>query len=207
MTPVINTPFSLDLYSWNVNGTQDAIKSRNIRQQMFDKGIYFLQETHKLSARDAQRFNAAAPHCYYKNGTSNRNGVLLSIPLHNTHITQFPSTTNLYDGNDRLIITKIKWFDLHILLVNIYAPPSNPSDRALFFDQLHARLSNESLPIIMAGDFNCWTHPLDHHSESHPGNNTDLISLTTMLTSLQLKDIWRDHNQNSTRKTYGPHHS
>jgi len=140
MTNTINTPaLSLDLYSWNINGAQDALKSRNIRQQMYDhKGVYLLQETHYLSIRDIQRFNTAAPICYQKNGLPTRNGVLLSIPQRNQNLTHIPSSINSDDGNDRLLMVNINWLGLPILLVNIYAPPSTSSERALFFDQIHS---------------------------------------------------------------------
>jgi len=199
------TPITLDLYSWNVNGVQDALKSRNIRQQMYDhKGVYLLQETHYLSVRDIQRFNTAAPICYQTNGLPNRNGVLLSIPQRNQNLTHIPSSINSGDGNGRLLMININWLGLPILLVNIYAPPSTPSERALFFDQIHSRLLNETLPIIMAGDFNCWMHPLDHHTNSNPANTADINSLNSLLNSLNLVDIWREYNPTGSRRTYGP---
>lgn len=108
------------------------------------------------------------------------------------------------DIDNRILMNRITWFNTPILVVNVYAPPNTPQERELFFTQLHQKLSYETSPIIMAGDFNCYLHPLDHHSELDFNHSTDQFTLTSLLNSLNLKDVWREYCSTSRRRTYGP---
>ena len=201
---------SVDLFSWNVNGLRDPHKATLVTQQMYrNKGIHMLQQIHQLSPKRIKSLQKSIPFCYHKNGSRHTKGVLLSIPQRNPNINHFPSSMNLEDGNDRLILSKIEWFGQQILLVNIYAPASNQNERATFFETLHQRLHTETIPIILAGDFNCWLSPLDKRwspDTNIPVNLTqtaDRRSLSNLLSSLQLIDVWREQNQETTQFTYG----
>ena len=122
-----NNIVCLDLYSWNVNGLRDRLKSTKVRQQMFrESRLYLLQETHQLNKRHIEAFNKAVPTCYYKQGAPQTSGVLRSIPQRDLNLTHFPSSINFNDGNNRLVITKIQ-FNLSLLLINIYAPADSNS--------------------------------------------------------------------------------
>jgi exonuclease III len=117
-----NNIIQLDLYNWNVNGMRDKHKSALIRRQMFrDQGIYLLQETHELKPRQIEAYKNAVPFCYTKNSERHTKGVHSSLPQRNSHLNHFPSTINLNDNNSNLLIAKIQWFNLQILLVNVYA--------------------------------------------------------------------------------------
>jgi len=200
-----NNIICLDLYSWNVNGLRDRLKSTKVRQQMFrESGLYLLQETHELNKRHIEAFNKAVPTCYYKQGAPQTSGVLTSIPQRDPNLTHFPSSINFNDGNNRLLFTKIQWFNLSLLLINIYAPADSNSARAIFFNELREKFSSETLPIILVGDFNCCLSHLDRtRNENTPSQTEDVSSLQQLIDSLDLIDCWRDQHPTDTQYTFG----
>ena len=88
-------------------------------------------------------------------------------------------------------------------LLNVYAP-SNGVERALFFQKLKKTINDldKSIPIIMAGDFNCTLNTdLDRNSvfEPHPPS-AQLLRNT--ITHFKLVDTWRRFHGNAKNYTW-----
>ena len=115
--------------------------------------MLFLQETNTSSSSNQSRIKQK-----FSNWPSFWNshcGLLFKNPSLN------PRNTKSY-LNDRVLTTEITWNSFHILLVCIYAPSSNLSDKLNFFlDCIQLNFNYEN--CIWAGDFNCWINPLTDH--------------------------------------------
>lgn len=86
---------------------------------------------------------------YMKKGTNHTGGVALSIPNLNPNLTHKPSSINRNDGNESIILTLVKWFDLELLIVNIYAPAGTAKAKASFFKTLTDILDQYSDKLVV----------------------------------------------------------
>ena len=74
---------------------------------------------------------------------------------------------------------------LKINLINIYAP-TNPTERKVFFDNLHEYFLPPDA-VIIAGDYNCY----DHHLDKFGGNFVPAKYLSVFRSTFSLSDAWR----------------
>ena len=74
---------------------------------------------------------------------------------------------------------------LKINQINIYAP-TNPTEKKVFFDNLHEYFLPPDA-VIIAGDYNCY----DHHLYKLGGNFVPAKYLSVFCSTFSLSDIWR----------------
>ena len=75
-----DNPLTLSIYSWNINGLKDKLKTNLIHLYMNrNPGVYLLQEIHNPDDYTKQRFNSQRI-VHYKHGTEHTSGVALCIP-------------------------------------------------------------------------------------------------------------------------------
>lgn len=156
-----DAPLTLPISTWNVKGLKDALKRSLIYLHIHrNPGIFLFQETHIPDTQIKCMFNKNFI-THFKDGERRSKGLAMTIPNNNSHLTHFPPTFNNDDGNDRIQMGSIQWFDLKILIINIYAPSGNDvNERANFFDTVEHILNKcEEENVILAGDFNCVLDP------------------------------------------------
>jgi hypothetical protein len=169
-------------------------------------GVYCLQETHDPDEYAKKRLNGNG-FLYLKQGTNHKNGVALSIPNLNPNLTHQPSSVNKTDDNPSLIYALIKWFDLELLIVNIYAPSGASTDRVPFFKSLSELLDRFSDKfVVLAGDFNCVLNTekdRPHKENKQSSNGADQVELENLILKHNLVDSWRFLNESSEECTFG----
>ena len=113
--------------------------------------------------------------------------------MHPRHERQI-SYTNILD----LLID-----ELHLILVNIYAP-NDANQQVTFFNELENQLEDFSQEnIIIAGDFNCALSENDKKGGNPVWKKFTVIKEIQQLANLyNLTDIWRDRNPNDNRFTW-----
>ena len=89
------------------------------------------------------------------------------------------------DVSGRVISLAFELDGLKINLINIYAP-INPTERKVFFDNLHEYFL-PSDAVIIAGDYNCY----DHHLDKFGVNFVAAKYLSVFRSTFSLSDAWR----------------
>ena len=109
----------------------------------------------------------------------------------------------IQDTNGRFLILDLLIDELHLILVNIYAP-NDANQQVTFFKELENQLEDFAQEnIIIAGDFNCALSENDKKGGNPVWKKSIVIKEVQHLANLyNLTDIWRDRNPNDNRFTW-----
>ena len=197
----------LNIYSWNLNGLKALVKSNKVHLHLYrNPGIWCFQEIHDPAEYEIKRISSNG-FLYIKKGNNHTNGVALSIPNLNPNITHQPSSVNRNDNNESIILAIVKWFDLELLIVNIYAPAGAAKERESFFKTLSEILDQFSDKLVLLlGDFNCVLdtdkdRPIKENQQKYKGK--DQVELEKLVLKHNLIDSFRYMNEFSTACTFG----
>lgn len=117
---------SIKLHSFNCRGMQDYFKRRKIFHYLRSLGsdIIFLQETHSDS-NDEKLWNSQwGETSFFASFNSNSRGVAIFV----RNSISLKINSIFKDPNGRFIVLNAKVNDLHLTLVNVYAPNSDDSN-------------------------------------------------------------------------------
>ena len=109
----------------------------------------------------------------------------------------------IQDTNGRFLILDLLIDELHLILVNIYAP-NDANQQVTFFKELENQLEDFAQEnIIIAGDFNCALSENGKKGGNPVWKNSIVIKEVQHLANLyNLTDIWRDRNPNDNLFTW-----
>lgn len=192
-----NTKRDLTFTSWNTRGLNEPVKRGKILSHLKSIGsdIMFLQETH-LKNNSHFRLKAKWIGAVYHSTfpcKSRGTAILIrrGIPfIHKNSIT---------DKEGRYLIVVGELYNIHLTLVNLYAPNL---DCPSFFKKVFALLPDISQTnLIIGGDFNTTLDPyLDRSSSRRVSKNNSSEFLNVYISNSNLVDIWR--NLNPTGRDY-----
>ena len=123
----------LKLHSNNVRG----LRQKQKRSSYFDwlkcilksnDGFILLQETHSTSEDESLWESEFGSKIFFNHGTTASCGVMIMPPKNQ----DFDIECLYRDAHGRIIVIKVENNDEHILIVNVYAPSSNESDKLKF---------------------------------------------------------------------------
>uniref|UniRef100_A0A8C1N287 Uncharacterized protein n=1 Tax=Cyprinus carpio TaxID=7962 RepID=A0A8C1N287_CYPCA len=104
------------------------------------------------------------------------------------------------DMDGRIIILDVEIKSRRFCLVNVYAPNNN---EPIFFDTVYNMIRNYDIPIIQAGDYNIALQPSkDRAGESRDCHGQKRHALTSMMSAVDLFDVWRLKNPDLIRYTW-----
>ena len=130
-----------------------SIKRRSIFRWLHNQKFHFtfLQETYS-SKECAQIWEAEwGGKVYFSHGSSHSKGVMTLV----TPNLDVKVEKCIQDTNGRFLILDLLIDELHLILVNIYAP-NDANQQVTFFKELENQLEDFAQEnIIIAGDFNC----------------------------------------------------
>ena len=106
----------------------------------------------------------------------------------------------IQDTKGRFLIIDLLIDELHLILVNIYAP-NDANQQVTVFKELENQLEDFAQEnIIIAGDFNCALSENDKKGGNPVWKKSIVIKEVQHLANLHnLTDIWRDRNPNDNR--------
>ena len=191
----------LKILSLNVRGLGSARKSAKLVNELtfLNCDIYLLQETHVSCKKQAEKFEKLwKGECFWSFGTGKSAGVaVIFAPSFPGKIVRF-----LFDSNGRILSLLIDFHNLFFNVVSIYSP-NVPSERKVFFSDLHCYFLSQGI-LLIGGDFNCIDNVLDKLNCSIVPS-ADKTSLVTLLADFSLVDIWRKHNPRKISFTWFNH--
>ena len=136
----------------------------------------------------------------FANNISNRITAGISIHIANTNLT---NTEFIKDKNGRYAFLNFDFQNKQYLLVSVYAPTGNITERKIFFQLLKKKIKQhykKQRILILCGDFNCVENPLLDKA-SKTSNDTSINELNYLKSELNLIDIWRNRNINKIEFT------
>lgn len=183
----------------NVRGVRDPTKRRTVFNYLRDNkiDIAFLQETHSESSN--YRFWRAewGAELFLSHGTNASCGVAVAF-RRNLPISVVRSFA---DESGRCLLLQISYLNRSFFLLNVYAPSDRVSSRVQFFQFLEEfladRVSSDTAPLIIGGDFNTHLSSLDKSTVSPtlPFSPTECARvLGSLMTQYDLVDLWRSLN-------------
>ena len=180
----------LKILSLNVRGLRSSEKCRKIVHELnyLNCDVLLLQETHVSCKKQTLAFEKLwKGQCFWSFGTGKSAGVaVLFSPNFSGKIIRF-----LIDSSGRILSLLIEFCNLKLNVVNVYSPNA-PSDRKLFFSDLHNYFITQGL-LFIGGDFNCIDNTLDKLNCSVVPS-ADKTSLVTLRSDFSLVDVWRKQN-------------
>ena len=166
-----------------------------------------LQETHSTPTtalqieRDILPLGQHTHSLFWSHSPSARNGVVVIVRKspHYT-VSSLPLVPNSTDGRYVNLSLTIPALSSTYNLLAIYAPAHTDAERNAFFLSLPPLCTNS----IVMGDFNMVLDPLQDKISSTPDHGTDRArtSLSKLMDSHNLVDVWRFHNPNIDKFTY-----
>jgi exonuclease III len=105
------------------------------------------------------------------------------------------------DSQGRIILINIRVNDLEYSICNIYAP-NDLGRKIAFMQEVQTFIKENAISyqnLIIGGDFNCATNAIDKANRT---TDRSSLTLTKLITDLQLVDIWRKLNPEETSYTY-----
>ena len=177
---------------------QDFHKRRKIFHYLRNTGtdIPFLQETHSDKKDESLWKTQWGELAFFSSFSSNSRGV--GILIRNS--VSFKLLSVFSDPDGRFLILKGILNDLHVTLVNIYAPNNDDPD---FLLRVFAEIDKLDSPIlIVAGDFNSVIGPLDYQGtrQQHSNKNSSEM-LSVLIEEYGLVDVWRHFHPNCRQYT------
>lgn len=157
-----------------------------------------LQETHSTPADEKiwrAEWGGPAVFCH---GSSNSRGVSILFPRG----SDLPITTTIRDPEGRFLILQVITDNLHVTLVNVYAPTSNEASKQnLLIETLYERLVDlEIQDLFIGGDFNVKMDEV--HNTSSPARDAYINQINVLLNDYALVDVWKRKNPSSSRGTF-----
>ena len=149
----------------------------------------FLQKTYS-SKECAQIWEAEwGGKVYFSHGSSHSKDVMTLV----TPNLDVKVEKCIQDTNGRFLILDLLIDELHLILVNIYAP-NDANQQVTFFKELENQLEDFAQEnIIIAGDFNCALSENDKKGGNSVWKKSIVIKEVQHLANLyNLTDIWRD---------------
>jgi exonuclease III len=181
-----------------------GLRDRNKRTRLFNlfknnmKGIIFLQEMHTVPGDLEIWQKEWGNNIFMSYGTSQSKGVAILIP----NQLEYEVIHSDIDKNGRYIALEGTFNGHKLCLVNVYAPMADKvSEQNLFLDTIMPIIDNNAHQIILAGDLNCYLTKKDKYGE-YNGASTYVTRMNTIIDQMNLLDIWRTLNQDSTRFTW-----
>ena len=190
---------SFSLASINCNGLRTKSKLKNVFSllQIKNYDIVCIQETFW---DDSFVTNFVKHHwegdILYSNHTQNSQGV--AILFRKNAGIKILSYTEIVKG--RILEAKIEIDDDIFNVHNVYAPNSF-KERTLFFEKYNNvvnKISNNN--CIVAGDFNCVSHPYDKSNVMYA--DTSRPKFLNLLASNNLYDVWREQHPHDREFTW-----
>ncbi|CAH3134215.1 unnamed protein product, partial [Porites lobata] len=166
--------FDVKFQSLNVRGLNKSIKRRSIFRWLHNQKFHFtfLQETYS-SKECAQIWEAEwGGKVYFSHGSSHSKGVMTLV----TPNLDVKVEKCIQDTNGRFLILDLLIDELHLILVNIYAP-NDANQQVTFFKELENQLEDFAKENI-------------------------IIAVQHLANLYNLTDIWRDRNPNDNRFTW-----
>lgn len=203
--------------SWNVNGLR-AVQRKGALDQLVDAGpdILCLQETRCDLVAEAAAYEDLQERyggVRFSTGSQGRSGTAICSDWNRWRTTSAPQRNGaLYDdetGEGRVTSEIVGDFTL----LTVYAPNTGREHRHREKHDWLVRLLGEvkwlqqSLPVVLCGDWNAILEPLDVHdyegtletAGNHAFEREDLYDL---LASARLVDVWRLRNPSRRQYTY-----
>ena len=182
-------------------------KKRNIvfswcKKQKLD--ILFLQETHCVKECETEWANQwGNKNAFFSNGKSNARGTMVLLRKGFEILKEKLIT----DSQGRHIIFKAKIQETPFYLINLYAPNNDKEELIDFYSKVKTIIENEGINalnnIIIGGYFNCPLDPLLDKFGSLSNLRTPVVDkINELITSFELKDIWRLKNPNKRCYTW-----
>lgn len=190
---------SLCVASYNCNGLANDTKRIEIftwlaRKKELD--IIYLQECHSTQDVEEKWRREWEGFIYFNHGTRNQKGVII---LFREHLEICVHKIER-DMDGRIIILDVEIKSRRFCLVNVYAPNNN---EPIFFDTVYNMIRNYDIPIIQAGDYNIALQPSkDRAGESRDCHGQKRHALTSMMSAMDLFDVWRLKNPDLIRYTW-----
>ena len=195
---------SLSINSFNCRGLRDQKKRLDIFHWLKSThfGITFLQETH-CSLKDEKIWEKEwGGKVLFCNGSSQSRGVAILIPEHLGLDLNIVKETKDEDG--RILMIECLIENLHITMINIYAPTKDHlQDQMKFWKKLNEIMqSNTETQIIIGGDFNTQLNPNTDKKGGRIEHKTQYTKfIETSMEEYKLIDIWRLRNPNELKFT------
>ena len=190
----------IKLCTFNCRGLQDFVKRRKIFHFLrnTDCEIILLQETH--CGKDDEKFwkSQWGEHCWFTNFSSNSRGV--AILIRNSISVRMKSS--FYDPQGRFLILNCFLNDIHLTILNIYAP--NNDDPNFFLETFAEMDKFENSSLILGGDFNATVSDIDYQGTRHRHSNVRASNMISdLMEEYNLIDVWRHFHP--TQRQYTRH--
>ena len=94
---------------------------------------------------------------------------------------------------------------MHLLLVAVYAPASDPPSRKRFFNDLKTKIASlleEDQSLVLLGDFNMVETLKCDRDTCRPRHDPSLPQFHSLKHTLDLEDIWRKQHPHATQYTF-----
>ena len=118
---------------------------------------------------------------------------------------EIPLNRVIRDPCGRYLMLDITLPTMHLLLVAVYAPASDPSSRKLFFNNLKTKITSlleEGQRLVLLGDFNMVEDLLCDRDTCRSRHDPSLPTLHSLKHTLDIEDIWRKRHPHTTRYTF-----
>ena len=194
----------LIINSFNCRGLRDTKKRLDIFHWLNTShyGITFLQEAHCIDEDKTLWVKEWGGSIYFSNGTAQSRGVVILIPeaIHRD-ITIVNETK---DTEGRLLLIDCIYENMHLTLVNVYAPTKDHLENQItFLEELNKLLENNaSKNLIIGGDFNTqFNMNIDKKGGKKENQSRYSRYLQNSMEEHKLVDIWRLRNPNDLKFT------
>lgn len=190
---------NIKILSMNCQGLADIKKRRDVFHYLRSKSfsVYFLQDVH-LDQKMIKYVKAEWGYtCFFAPYATNSRGV--AILFNNNFEFKVEKVTKDQGGNFLYALVTIQ--GKKYLMINIYGP--NRDDPS-FYLELEERVKEFKFDyLIMGGDWNLvMNFSLDYDNYKHCNNSKAQEQVETMMSNLELIDIWRDLNPDVKRYTW-----
>ena len=181
----------LVISSFNCQGLGNQQKRRDIFHYLKQKSfsIYCLQDTHFDRKMEKYIQSEWGYKAYFASYKTNSRGVAV---LFNNNF-EFKIRSVKKDQNGNYIIISFSAMEKDLLLVNVYGP--NRDSPQFYSDLLQTIKQYNNHNIIAVGDWNLVMDPVyDYYNYKHVNNPKSRLVIDTMMTELELTDVWRENN-------------
>ena len=203
-----NVPyFKLKIGSLNVNGLMRNLALVNNYFNRHQLSILAIQETHKLDLYMLERW-----------ANNNKITLLLNYKLHDNSLSsrfckgtlflirdslaKSSTLTNKILIENRIQKLNVKMKEMTLSVINCYFP-QNVDEKKGIIQKLQENLISDA-HLILVGDYNLITEPLDTAHPKNYVNRKDRVAFKTLTKKLELTDIFR--KQNRTKQTFTYYH-
>lgn len=190
---------SVTFASMNCQGHGDAKKRRDVFQYLRSKAfsVYLLQDTHFNPKLE----NYILAEWGYKGFFASHNSSSRGVAVLFNNNFEFSVEKVKKDLNGNYIFVAAKILDKRVLIVSIYGPNKDNPEFYLALERKIREIGIEN--VIIGGDWNLVLNfTLDYYNYKHKNNIKAQEQIDTMMTNLDLVDIWRELNPEVQRFTW-----